>query len=122
MAHDCVKLVYDGGDKLFVPVENLDVLTRYGSAESGAVLDKLGGLGWQQRKARVKKRLKDMADALMKFETIDAEQVGDIMEGREPRPPKGWAGPGGGTSGGDAVVADVAAPVEKPIGGPAGEV
>ncbi len=67
-------------------------------------------------------KLHAMADALMKFETIDAEQVGDIMEGREPRPPKGWAGPGGGTSGGDAVVADAAAPVEKPIGGPAGEV
>lgn len=64
-AHDCVKIVYDGGDKLFVPVENLDLLTRYGSAESGAVLDKLGGVGWQQRKSRVKKRLKDMADALM---------------------------------------------------------
>ena len=66
-AHDCVKLIYDGGDKLFVPVENLDVLTRYGSAESGAALDKLGGAGWQQRKARVKKRLKDMAEALMKI-------------------------------------------------------
>ena len=67
LSHDCVKLIYDGGDKLFVPVENLDLLTRYGSAESGAVLDRLGGLGWQQRKSRVKKRLKDMADALMKI-------------------------------------------------------
>ncbi len=66
-SHDCVKLIYDGGDKLFVPVENLDMLTRYASAESGAVLDKLGGAGWQNRKARVKKRLKDMAEALMKI-------------------------------------------------------
>lgn len=66
-AHDCVKLIYDGGDKLFVPVENLDMLSRYASAEQGANLDKLGGAGWQNRKARVKKRLKDMAEALMKI-------------------------------------------------------
>jgi transcription-repair coupling factor (superfamily II helicase) len=83
-AHDCVKLIYDGGDKLFVPVENLDALTRYGSAESGAVLDRLGGAGWQQRKARVKKRLKDMADALIKIaaerEVKTAERI-EVPEG-----------------------------------------
>ena len=39
-----------------------------------------------------------MADALMKYETIDRYQIDDIMEGREPRPPKGWgdSGPSGG--------------------------
>jgi transcription-repair coupling factor (superfamily II helicase) len=82
--HDCVKLVYDGGDKLYVPVESLDTLTRYGSAESGAVLDKLGAAGWQQRKARVKKRLKDMADALIKIAAERALKTGeriDIVEG-----------------------------------------
>ena len=78
--HDCVKLIYDGGDKLFVPVENLDVLTRYGSAESGAVLDKLGGAGWQQRKARVKKRLKDMADALIKIAAERQMKTGERIE------------------------------------------
>ena len=77
--HDCVKLIYDGGDKLFVPVENLDVLTRYGSAESGAVLDKLGGAGWQNRKARVKKRLKDMADALIKIAAARELKKGEII-------------------------------------------
>ncbi len=64
-----------------------------------------------------------MADALMKYETIDSEQIRDIMEGREPRPPSGWdndsePGPGGGASTGDL-------PEEKkgddPIGGPAGQ-
>ncbi|MDP9196278.1 MAG: transcription-repair coupling factor [Pseudomonadota bacterium] len=65
--HDCVKLIYADGDKLFVPVENIDVLTRYGSDEGTAQLDKLGGVGWQNRKARVKKRLLDMADALLKI-------------------------------------------------------
>ncbi|GAB5389731.1 MAG: transcription-repair coupling factor [Alphaproteobacteria bacterium] len=61
--HDCLRVVYDGGDKLFVPVENIEILSRYGSDGS---LDRLGGVAWQGRKARVKKRLKDMADELMK--------------------------------------------------------
>ena len=65
--HDCLRLVYDGGDKLFVPVENIEVLSRFGSEDAGVALDKLGGAGWQGRKARVKKRLKDMADALLRI-------------------------------------------------------
>ena len=63
--HDVLRLVYAGGDKLFVPVENIEVLSRYGSGESKAQLDKLGGAAWQARKARVKKRLLDMAEALI---------------------------------------------------------
>jgi transcription-repair coupling factor (superfamily II helicase) len=66
-AHDCLKLIYDGGDKLFVPVENIEMLSRYGSEATGAYLDRLGGVGWQQRKSRVKQRLKDMADVLIKI-------------------------------------------------------
>jgi transcription-repair coupling factor (superfamily II helicase) len=80
LSHDCVKLIYDGGDKLFVPVENLDLLTRYGGAESGAVLDRLGGLGWQQRKSRVKKRLKDMAEDLMKIAAEREIKTGEVIE------------------------------------------
>ena len=64
--HDCVCLTYADDDKLFVPVENIEVLSRYGSDEAAAVLDKLGGHAWQARKARLKKRIRDMADALMK--------------------------------------------------------
>jgi len=65
--HDCLLVVYDGGDKLYVPVENIEVLSRYGSDEGGAALDKLGGVGWQTRKARLKQRLKDMAEELIKI-------------------------------------------------------
>ncbi len=49
--HDCVMLSYGGGDKLYVPVENIDVLSRYGSESEGVALDKLGGVAWQARKA-----------------------------------------------------------------------
>jgi transcription-repair coupling factor (superfamily II helicase) len=78
-SHDCVKLIYDGGDKLFVPVENMDVLTRYGAAESGASLDKLGGVGWQTRKSRVKKRLKDMAEVLIKIAAARELRQGEVI-------------------------------------------
>lgn len=64
--HDCVCLVYADDDKLFVPVENIEVLSRYGSEQTGIMLDKLGGYAWQARKAKLKKRIRDMADALIK--------------------------------------------------------
>ncbi len=67
-------------------------------------------------------KLHAMAQALMKFETIDAEQVADIMEGREPREPKGWNDSGSGSSGSNAKPQPAAEPrADKPLGGPAGE-
>ena len=71
--HDCLKLVYDGDDRLYVPVENIDVLSRFGADEGNVTLDKLGGTGWQARKAKVKKDLMRMADDLM--QTAAARQV-----------------------------------------------
>ena len=65
--HDCLQLVYDGDDKLYLPVENIEVLSRYGSEEAGVNLDRLGGAGWQARKARLKERIRDMADGLIKI-------------------------------------------------------
>jgi len=64
--HACVALTYADKARLFVPVENIEVLSRYGGAESTAVLDRLGGTGWQARRAKLKKRLKDMAEELIK--------------------------------------------------------
>jgi transcription-repair coupling factor (superfamily II helicase) len=75
--HDCVCLVYDGGDKLFVPVENIDVLSRYGDADSAANLDKLGGVGWQARRAKVKKNLLEMAGKLIDIAAARALQTAD---------------------------------------------
>ena len=64
--HDCLEIEYHGGDKLFLPVENIELLSRYGSDESDAVLDRLGGVAWQARKARLKKRIRDIAGSLIK--------------------------------------------------------
>ncbi|TCT00995.1 transcription-repair coupling factor [Aquabacter spiritensis] len=65
--HDCLEIHYSGGDKLFLPVENLELLTRYGSEETEAQLDRLGGTAWQSRKARMKKRIREMAAELIKI-------------------------------------------------------
>ena len=62
--HDCVALEYAGGDRLFLPVENIELLSRYGHEEG--LLDKLGGGAWQARKARLKERIKLIADKLMR--------------------------------------------------------
>jgi transcription-repair coupling factor (superfamily II helicase) len=64
--HDCLELVYDGG-KLFLPVENIELLTRYGADEGTAQLDRLGGAGWQQRKAKMKQRVREIAAELIRI-------------------------------------------------------
>ena len=64
--HDCLELQYDGG-KLFLPVENIELLTRYGADEGTAQLDRLGGAGWQQRKARMKQRVREIAAELIRI-------------------------------------------------------
>ena len=63
---DFLHLTYDGGDKLYVPVVSLDVLSRYGGDVDSTRLDKLGGAAWQARKAKVKKDLMAMAGDLIK--------------------------------------------------------
>ncbi|WP_206453877.1 transcription-repair coupling factor [Aurantimonas marina] len=65
--HDCLELRYAGEDRLFLPVENIELLSRYGGEGSEAMLDKLGGGAWQARKAKLKKRLLDMADGLIRI-------------------------------------------------------
>jgi len=82
--HDCLLLHYDGGDRLYLPVENIEMLSRYGSPEAEVTLDKLGGVAWQNRKARMKQRLKDMAGELMK---IAAQR--ELRQGERVVPPDG---------------------------------
>ena len=64
--HDCLEIHYAGGDKLFLPVENIELLSRYGSEGAGVELDRLGGTAWQVRKARMKNRIREIAGELIK--------------------------------------------------------
>jgi transcription-repair coupling factor (superfamily II helicase) len=63
--HDCLELHYAGDAKLYLPVENIDLLTRYGAEGDNVALDRLGGAAWQARKSKAKERLREMAAGLI---------------------------------------------------------
>jgi len=70
VVHDreCMVLVYHGGDRLYVPLERLDLIQKYSSTEGAKPqLDKLGGTSWIQRKTRVKRAIRDMAQELLRL-------------------------------------------------------
>ncbi len=82
--HDCLEIHYAGNDRVYLPVENIELLSRYGSEETGVALDKLGGVAWQTRKARLKKRIRDMAAALIKVAAARATRSAPVLT-----PPEG---------------------------------
>ena len=82
--HDCLRVIYEGNDKLFVPVENIEILSRYGGEDAIVALDRLGSAAWQSRKARVKQRIRDIAQQLLK---IAAQRA--IRETEPVQPPEG---------------------------------
>jgi transcription-repair coupling factor (superfamily II helicase) len=65
--HDCLEIHYAEGAKLYLPVENIELLSRYGSEEAGVELDRLGSGGWQTRKAKMKARILAIAGDLIKI-------------------------------------------------------
>ena len=63
--HDCLLILYAGNDKLYLPVENIELLSRYGADDTEVQLDKLGGGAWQARKSKMKERIREIADQLI---------------------------------------------------------
>ena len=82
--HDCLKIQYANDAKLFVPVENIDVLSRYGLEDENIQLDTIGGLAWQAKKARVKQRIRDIAEKLIKIAAERHLKTADVF-----MPPQG---------------------------------
>ncbi len=82
--HDCLDLQYGGDARLYLPVENIDLLTRYGADSDEAQLDRLGSANWQARKARAKQRLREMADGLIQLAAARA-----MKQGAQIDPPPG---------------------------------
>jgi transcription-repair coupling factor (superfamily II helicase) len=78
--HDCVALEYARGNKLYVPVENIELLSRYGNESEGVALDSLGGEAWQRRKSRMKERIREIAGELIKVAAMRATRAGVIAE------------------------------------------
>ncbi|QDL93744.1 transcription-repair coupling factor [Paroceanicella profunda] len=80
--HECLALEYANADKLYLPVENIELLTRYGHEEG--LLDRLGGGAWQAKKAKLKERIREMADKLIRIAAERMLRKGEILT-----PPEG---------------------------------
>ena len=65
--HDCLKILYSKNNKLFVPVENMDVLVKYGSASENIALDSLERTSWQFKKAKAKNKIRKIARYLLEI-------------------------------------------------------
>lgn len=78
--HDCLEIEYAGQSTLYLPVENIELLSRYGAGGENPVLDRLGGTAWQSRKAKAKNRLKDMAGELIKIAAARALKTSEKIE------------------------------------------
>ena len=78
--HECVELEYGGDTKLYLPVENIELLTRYGSDEGNTTLDKLGGVAWQAKKGKLKQRIREMAEQLIKIAAARQLTRADVIE------------------------------------------
>ena len=77
-AHECIALIYAEGAKLYLPVENIELLSKYGHEEG--LLDRLGGGAWQAKKARLKERIREMADRLIRVAAERALRKAPIMD------------------------------------------
>ncbi|KQT51257.1 transcription-repair coupling factor [Devosia sp. Leaf420] len=78
--HECVELQYAGETKLYLPVENIELLTRYGSDDASVTLDKLGGVAWQAKKGKLKKRIREMAEQLIKLAAQRLLTKADVID------------------------------------------
>ncbi len=78
--HDCLEIHYAEAAKLYLPVENIDLLSRYGSEAEGVQLDRLGGAAWQARKARAKERLREIAEGLIAIAAARATREVEQLE------------------------------------------
>ena len=83
-AHECLLLEYAEGSKLYLPVENIELLSKYGHEEG--LLDRLGGGAWQAKKARLKERIREMADKLIRVAAERALRKAPMLE----PPPGTW--------------------------------
>lgn len=77
-AHECLLLEYADQSRLYLPVENIELLSKYGHDEG--LLDRLGGGAWQAKKARLKERIREMADKLIRVAAERALRKAPIMD------------------------------------------
>jgi transcription-repair coupling factor (superfamily II helicase) len=77
-AHECIALEYAENSKLYLPVENIELLSRFGHEDG--LLDRLGGGAWQAKKSRLKERIREMADRLIRIAAERALRTAPVLE------------------------------------------
>ncbi|MBZ8119199.1 transcription-repair coupling factor [Roseovarius sp. LXJ103] len=77
-AHECLVLEYAENSKLYLPVENIELLSKFGHEEG--LLDKLGGGAWQSKKAKLKERIREMADKLIRLAAERALRTAPVLD------------------------------------------
>ncbi|MCA0872154.1 transcription-repair coupling factor [Seohaeicola saemankumensis] len=77
-AHECISLEYAEQARLYLPVENIELLSKYGHDEG--LLDRLGGGAWQAKKAKLKERIREMADRLIRVAAERALRKAPVLE------------------------------------------
>ena len=77
--HDCLKLIYRDDTRLFLPVENIELLSRYGGDDMAVMLDRIGGHAWGARKRRLQEKLKEIADDLIRLAADRAVRQGEVL-------------------------------------------
>ena len=77
-AHECLSLEYAENAKLYLPVENIELLSRFGHEQG--LLDRLGGGAWQAKKAKLKERIRQIADRLIRIAAERALRSAPIFE------------------------------------------
>ena len=82
--HECLVLEYAENARLYLPVENIELLSKYG--QEFGLLDKLGGAAWQAKKAKLKQRIKDIAERLIRVAAERELRTAPIFE----PPPGVW--------------------------------
>jgi transcription-repair coupling factor (superfamily II helicase) len=85
VVHDCLHVTYAGEDKLYVPAENMNLISRYGPGDVSVALDKLGMPQWQNRKARIKKRIQIAAESLLKIAAQRLTEKGPVCHDLSPQ-------------------------------------
>ncbi|MCE8508050.1 transcription-repair coupling factor [Ruegeria pomeroyi] len=83
-AHECIALDYAEEARLYLPVENIELLSKYGHEEG--LLDRLGGGAWQAKKAKLKERIREMADRLIRVAAERALRKAPVID----PPPHAW--------------------------------
>ena len=78
--YEFIEILYHSNDKLFIPIQNLELISKYGDSDGKVTLDKLGLSNWQKKKAKIKNKIKDIANDLINVAAKRALDKGEVID------------------------------------------